>query len=625
MRHRAIKLGLVGVTALSAALPLLATQSAYADPAPSGKDIVAVGSDTLQYMLDFTADGDAYGDTGYNQLGNKNRLDSFDATVDFNARLAYGIGGGTGLGVSGATAGNCAPGTGGTAGTANLGAPQPDSPCVLNPSVVLRAGLQAVQNPNGSGAGFKALVQDIVAGHSGANEVINFSRASSGQSTTATLPGGENLDQLQVATDTLPLVVFSAKTTVAVGSNGINVNTFTGTGTLNVASTQGFTSTGSLTVATSGGNATLAYTGLTATTFTGVNDTSATNGTLATGGNVAESSHAVPLSPTQLNIIYSANTGSCVTWSDVRISGVEMNAITTVSGSSTVTEPVPAPPSGPVTAANIGGVVTGPGIPTGDTVAASPAPTATSFTLTTPVGTGGTGQVTVTNPGASTDAIIPVIPQSGSGTRTFFLSQLSPANPTVGTCAVVSEENDPEAISSQSNPLDAVSPIAGGRLDLFQGVNNTGVSAGIGGYMLDPSCAYLVGTAACGTGSVSAGTYVPNFVAPAVTPLTGTPLGIAGSAASFNPTRPLFVYFRNSDKASTIPFQSPGTENWLNTLLYDPCPAGAMNCVTFGGNQYGPSGPPFIDQTAGQTVFQDAGVTPTIPSVCTDITTSTAC
>ena len=71
----------------------------------------------------------------------------------------------------------------------------------MNPSIVLRAGTQPVQRPNGSGAGFKALVQDILAGNnSGTNEVINFSRASSTQSTTATLPGGRNIDQIGLAT-----------------------------------------------------------------------------------------------------------------------------------------------------------------------------------------------------------------------------------------------------------------------------------------------------------------------------------------------------------------------------------------------------------------------------------------
>ena len=53
MRHRTLKLGLVAATALSTTLPLLATPSAYADYAPSNGDVVGVGSDTLQYVIDF--------------------------------------------------------------------------------------------------------------------------------------------------------------------------------------------------------------------------------------------------------------------------------------------------------------------------------------------------------------------------------------------------------------------------------------------------------------------------------------------------------------------------------------------------------------------------------------------
>ncbi len=47
MRHRTLKLGLVAATALRLRLPLLvATQSAYADYAPSTGDVVGVGADT---------------------------------------------------------------------------------------------------------------------------------------------------------------------------------------------------------------------------------------------------------------------------------------------------------------------------------------------------------------------------------------------------------------------------------------------------------------------------------------------------------------------------------------------------------------------------------------------------
>ena len=339
LRHRTLKLGLVAATALSAALPLLATQSAYADYAPAKGDIVGVGADTSQYGLDFLADGDAYGDTGYNALGNKNKLISFDGTADANARAAYGVDGGQ----VGQT--TCTPGTGSSVGSANSGSTT-GVPCVLNPTIVLRNGLQPVQRPTSSGGGFKALVQDIVAGHnSGTSEVINFARSAGTQSTTATLPGGQNIDQLLVATDTEPILTSEGATTVAAASGGVNVSTFTGTQTLTVGATTNAHTSGTLTVATSAGTATLTYAGTTGTTFTGVTRTSG-SGTLATGGAVAfPNTNAFPLSAAQLSIVYAANTGSCVAWSDPRISGVVVNSATTTSGSTTVTEPSGARPA----------------------------------------------------------------------------------------------------------------------------------------------------------------------------------------------------------------------------------------------------------------------------------------
>src|SRR5579862_2062248 len=167
MRHRTLKLGLVAATALAAALPLLASQPAFADYAPNSSDVVGVGSDTLQYMLDFTADGFAASGGGYNGLGNKYKLDNIDATADANARLAYGSGGAAGATV-GSTTGECAPGTGSNAGTGTATSPHTGNlPCVLNPTVVLRQGTDPVQRPNGGGAGLVALQNDINAGNTG--------------------------------------------------------------------------------------------------------------------------------------------------------------------------------------------------------------------------------------------------------------------------------------------------------------------------------------------------------------------------------------------------------------------------------------------------------------------------
>jgi hypothetical protein len=547
LRNRTLKLGLAVATVVAAVLPLaLFAPSAYADYAPGSGDVVGVGSDTLQYMIDFMADGDAYGDNGYNYLGNKYKLVSIDATADANARLAYGVDGGqTGQAT-------CTPGTGSTVGTGNATTTNAGIPCVLNPTVVLRVGLQPVQRPNGSGAGFKALEQDIVAGHNtpGA-EVINFSRASGTQSVGVTLPTGVIIDQLSIATDTLPML----ETTTPV-------------------------------------------------------------------------SHAVPLSASQLSIIYGANTGSCLTWSDPRISGVWLEGATVTNTSTSVTFPATDPQP---TSSNVGWVVQGTGIPSGDTVASVGT---NSITLNVAATSSNTENVGLVNPSASTDAIIPLIPQVGSGTRSYFLGQLNPTLSNPGTCAQVAEENDPTALSSTSSPADAIEPISQGRLDLYKGVNNTGVSGGIGGYLLDPSCVYLSGAGACGSGSVSGDTWATNAVTPAVSPITtGTPAGLGAYTGTgqggglFNPTRTLFLYFRNSDITSTTGWQPGQKENWLNTLFYDPCEVG-QTCTGPGGI-FGPAGAPYIQTGAGQTLLEDAGVTPLATEVCVEDSstgpTSTGC
>lgn len=165
------KRGFVGAAALAVGtltIGLLAgVPAAQADPAPRADDVVGVGSDTLQYMLDFGADGDGT-NAGYN-FGKSSRLISFDATPDANARAGY---------LNGSSAGGLKP---------------------LNPTIVLRGGSTPVQRPNGSGAGIKALSLDT--GNS-----INFARSSSAltadQVNVAKGNGGVgSLHEVRLATD----------------------------------------------------------------------------------------------------------------------------------------------------------------------------------------------------------------------------------------------------------------------------------------------------------------------------------------------------------------------------------------------------------------------------------------
>jgi ABC-type phosphate transport system substrate-binding protein len=139
-------LSALAVSALTFGMLAAGSVSAHADTAAGGSDIVGVGSDTLQYMLDFGADGDFNGNGGYN-TAKVSRVVSYDATPDANARAGY---------LNGSTSSALAP---------------------LNPTIVLRAGTLPVQRPNGSGAGLNALIADS------AGE-INFVRSSSLLSST---------------------------------------------------------------------------------------------------------------------------------------------------------------------------------------------------------------------------------------------------------------------------------------------------------------------------------------------------------------------------------------------------------------------------------------------------------
>jgi ABC-type phosphate transport system substrate-binding protein len=134
---RLARIGLAGLGAV--ALTLAATLPAYADYAPGPGDIVGVGGDTPQFDLAFAADGDVAGASGYNASHNINRLVTFNATADGNARQAYANG-------------------------STLAAPIP-----LNPTITLRAGTSPVLRPQSSGAAINALVADT-----GAVEKINF-------------------------------------------------------------------------------------------------------------------------------------------------------------------------------------------------------------------------------------------------------------------------------------------------------------------------------------------------------------------------------------------------------------------------------------------------------------------
>jgi hypothetical protein len=427
MQHGKLKMGLATAGTIAVSLTL-AAQPAFADYAPVARDVVGVGSDTVQYASDFVADGDFLGDGGYNTLGNRYKVINFDATPDANARLAYGP--------NGVGTGQCSPGDGATAGTGNNTTSHADQPCTLNPTVVLQAGLNPVQRPNGSGGGAKALLGDT-------RHLIDYSRASSAQGATL----GAAFDSITVGSD--PLAMLTAST-----------------------------------------------------------------------------SNAVPLSATQLNLIYACTD---TTWASVGASGA-----------------------------------------------------------------------------GSSDTIIPIIPQIGSGTRSSFLTAIH--NPTLGGCVKTAEENDPTAIAAQTTPADAIEPMSGGRLNLYLGKLGNGASNRVGGYFKDPSCPLQTTTGACAPAS--------NTITPAVKLVTtGTPTACGADCTLFDVSRPLYIYFRSADVTSATPFQPGGKLNWVRTLLYNPCPdnppVAGDGCTNVGGTEFGKGGAPYYDTAAGQALISAAGIAPT--------------
>ena len=175
-------LGTAFAVVASLGLPVVAAQ---ADVGPSSGDIVGIGSDTVQNIANFLADGDPTGaSSGVNSAGGKNRFVSFDATPDANDRAGYTVNG-----------------------------------AVLNPTIILRAGTNPVQRPNGSSSGLAAMLKDTTAPYK-----INWVRMSrfikSSEITTATNNGWGGLHVVKASSDALKMA--AASTTNAPAALTIN-------------------------------------------------------------------------------------------------------------------------------------------------------------------------------------------------------------------------------------------------------------------------------------------------------------------------------------------------------------------------------------------------------------------
>lgn len=168
MSKRRMTVGAATASLLAAAAISAGTLApAHADLAPQRNDVVGVGSDAVQNLVDFLADGVRLGGKsypGYNEsrAATRWRLDDIDASGDAN---------------------------GGT---------------TTNATVVLQAGTAPVNRPNGGTAGLLALENDGANGTSAG--LIDFARTPSAPTATdeATAEAnlGTHLDWVTLATDT---------------------------------------------------------------------------------------------------------------------------------------------------------------------------------------------------------------------------------------------------------------------------------------------------------------------------------------------------------------------------------------------------------------------------------------
>ncbi len=195
--------------------------------------------------------------------------------------------------------------------------------------------------------------------------------------------------------------------------------------------------------------------------------------------------------------------------------------------------------------------------------------------------------------GTSSDTIIPAIPQVGSGTRSTFLSELATVNagvtPTLGSCVITVEENDPTGITGNTSPANVIVPFSGSRLNLWNGVSgDTKLSASSGvGYFHNPATAY--------PGSSTS-------EAPGVVLLTGTP---SDGNPVFDDVRALNVVYPFNDGTLSTPWQPGSKLNWANTLF---CNANYGN--TPGSPIVAGTPEPFFESPAGQALIAQAGATP---------------
>jgi ABC-type phosphate transport system substrate-binding protein len=106
--------------------------------------------------------------------------------------------------------------------------------------------------------------------------------------------------------------------------------------------------------------------------------------------------------------------------------------------------------------------------------------------------------------GTSTATIHPIIPQENSGTRQFFLDQLTAANGgtpiTLGPCVTTAQEHDPVPVI---NDVNAMSPFSSGRFDLLPASQKSQLKV-FGGFLVNRVLYHVVRLASTGDAGFTA-------------------------------------------------------------------------------------------------------------------------
>jgi ABC-type phosphate transport system substrate-binding protein len=186
------------------------------------------------------------------------------------------------------------------------------------------------------------------------------------------------------------------------------------------------------------------------------------------------------------------------------------------------------------------------------------------------------------NTSGSSATIHPLIPQSGSGTRNFFLADLQAANGgtaiTLGACVRTVEEHDPTGIYGDSAPQDAIEPFSAAKIALING-----------GYFSN-------GAGYKGTSGNNA--YSTNQLKL----LSGAP---GDTNPVYNSKRGLYFVIRNPELADKTPAQPGGTLNWAQTLF-----AGTTAWIARAAEA------PAIQAAGFTPAYEDCGVFTSATSTC---------